>query len=157
MTENSYYGLHSLVPADRAKRKPKRVGRGESSGMGKTSGRGHKGQKARKSGNVRPGFEGGQNPLIQTHPKRGFKRKHLRLPTIGVVNLKRVSEVFTANAEVTAATLIAAGAVPKDSKKIKILGLGELAEKMTFRIHSASGSAIKKIEAMGCEIEWLNK
>src|SRR5437762_521363 len=103
-----FLGLHNLIAPKKARTAPKRVGRGEGSGLGKTSGRGNKGQKARKSGNVRIGFEGGQNPLTRRLPKVGFKSTNDK-PSI--VNLSHISEKFVENATIDPKSLVAAGLI----------------------------------------------
>ena len=128
-----------------AKKRPKIVGRGRGSGHGKTSGRGQKGQNSRASGGVRPGYEGGQMPLIRRIPKRGFtftpKAKY------EVVSLERLSH-FTSGAEVTPETLRKAHIIRRDCL-IKILGDGELKHPLTIRAHALSRSALEKIKKAG--------
>ena len=144
-------GLHNLPAPAGARHKKKRLGRGRPSGHGKTSGRGHKGQKKTKSGNVRPGFEGGQLPLARRLPKRGFKNHDFRTD-YAVVNLGRVSSRFEAGAVVDHAALVGVG-LAKPSDKIKVLGTGELAHKLSFKVHAISASARAKIEAKGGTVE----
>ena len=146
-------GLHNLVAPIGARKKPKRVGRGEAS-MGKTSGRGHKGQKARKSGGVRPGFEGGQLPLARRLPKRGFSNALFK-KTYTVINVGRLAEVFEAGAAVDIPSLIEKGLVSKTSAKVKILGEGELGHALSVKVHKVSASARAKIEAAGGAVEVL--
>jgi len=98
MINNIYFGLHNLIQIKSHKKRSKRVGRGESSGWGKTSGRGHKGQKARKSGHTKFGFEGGQTPLIRRLPKRGFKNIHSRM--LKVINMDKILSFFPPNSVV---------------------------------------------------------
>lgn len=151
--ENSL-GLHNLE-APRGARKPiKRLGRGESSGHGKTSGRGTKGQKARKSGNVRIGFEGGQVPLARRLPKRGFTPLTYGSKNV-VVNLAALAERFENNAVVDMASLIAEGLVPNSSYKVKVLGDGEAKQGLKLKVHGISESAKKKIEVAGGQVEIL--
>jgi large subunit ribosomal protein L15 len=150
--QDIFLGLHNLVAPKGARKGPKRLGRGESSGHGKTSGRGHKGQKARKSGNVRIGFEGGQNPLARRLPKRGFTSDGIRK---SIVNLKHLANRFDANAQIDPAALVAAGLIRSLKSKIKILGVGEPKGGFHLRVHSISDSAREKIEKSGGTIEIL--
>ena len=144
-------GLHNLVAPAGARHKKKRLGRGRASGHGKTAGRGHKGQKKTKSGNVRPGFEGGQLPMARRLPKRGFKNFQFRTD-YQVVNLSRVAERFSAGAVVDLDALVGAGlAHPKDL--VKVLGTGELGHKLTLKVHAISAGARSKVEANGGTIE----
>ncbi|MGH7752256.1 MAG: 50S ribosomal protein L15, partial [Gemmatimonadales bacterium] len=128
---------------------PKRKGRGPGSGLGKTAGRGQKGQRARKSGNVRPGFEGGQMPLIRRIPKRGFTNP-FRAPA-QVVNLKRLAK-FSGD-EVSPATLFAAGLIAHPEHPVKLLGTGDLTRAIVVRGCAASASARAKIEQAGGRFE----
>lgn len=124
----------------------KRLGRGEGSGHGKTSGKGHKGQKARSGGGIRIGFEGGQMPLYRKLPRRGFNnfnfRKHFQ--TVNVAELEKI-EGDTVNRE----TLLKAGLIRDNDDAIKLLGDGEISKALTVHVDRASGSAVKKIEAAG--------
>ena len=126
-----------------------RKGRGPGSGNGKTSGRGHKGQKARSGGGVRPGFEGGQMPLYRRLPKRGFNNKRFapQYITINVSDLEKVEGVT----EVTAQVLDEQGiiSVPKNNDGIKILGRGELTKKLDVKVAKFTASAKEKIEKAG--------
>jgi len=153
---STYLGLHNLESAIGARKAPKRVGRGESSGHGKTCGRGHKGQKARKSGNVRRGFEGGQNPLIRRLPKRGFKPLQGGVETLAV-NLSRLSTTFEKDALVDPAALMASGILRKKGQRIKILAEGELTHSLNFNVHAVSKSAVEKIEKAGGKVELIGK
>lgn len=148
-------GLHNLVAVQGARHKPKRLGRGRASGHGKTSGRGHKGQKKTKSGQVRPGFEGGQLPLARRLPKRGFKNFDFRVDYT-VVNLGRIAERFESGAVVDPVSLVATGLVTKTRMKIKVLGTGDLNLKLTVKAHAISASAKQKIEAAGGTVEVLD-
>lgn len=146
--------LHDLKPRPGAKHRRKRLGQGESSGHGKTSGRGGKGQTARSGSSIRIGFEGGQMPLIRRIPKRGFNNaRHTTryLP----VNLEALNR-FEDGARVDAAALRSAGLAngPGLGLGIKILGDGELTRKLTVTAHAFSASARSKIEGKGgaCEI-----
>ena len=152
MTTTEYQGLHNLVAPRGARKKTKRKGRGESSGVGKTSGRGHKGQKARKSGNVRVGFEGGQLPLSRRLPKRGFRNSPFSVVTT-VINVGRLAERFAAGATVDAAALVEAGLLSKPKERVKILGNGELGHALHLRVQAVSASARQKIESAGGSIE----
>ena len=152
--ENSL-GLHNLEAPRGARKAPKRLGRGESSGHGKTSGRGTKGQKARKSGNVRIGFEGGQNPLARRLPKRGFTRLDYAAKNI-VVNLALLTERFEDNAVVDLSALVAEGLVPNTSYKVKVLGNGEARQGLKLKVNGISESAKKKIEGAGGQVEILD-
>jgi len=115
--------LHELQPAEGSKHVRKRKGRGLGSGNGKTAGKGHKGQNARSGGGVRPGFEGGQNPLYRRLPKRGFTNIHRK--EFAVVNLEELNK-FADGAEVTPEALIESGIVKNPKNGIKILGNGEI-------------------------------
>ncbi|MBI1947816.1 MAG: 50S ribosomal protein L15 [Deltaproteobacteria bacterium] len=148
-------GLHNLVAPAGARQAKKRLGRGRGSGLGKTSGRGHKGQKKTKSGNVRVGFEGGQLPLARRLPKVGFKNFDFKV-SYAAVNLGRLGERFPAGAVVDPAALVAAGLVnPKD--KVKVLAAGELKHKLSLKVHAISAAARQKLEALGGSVELLVK
>jgi large subunit ribosomal protein L15 len=154
MDLNDRQGLHNLIAPIGAKKKKKRVGRGRGSGMGKTSGRGMKGQKARKSGNVRPGFEGGQLPLARRLPKRGFNNK--KWATLYVeVNVGRLAERFEAGSTVDPATLVAIGIMRNASQRVKVLGEGELSHALTLKVHKISAGAREKVEKAGGTVEML--
>lgn len=144
--------LHDLAPAPGSKKERTRVGRGLGSGLGKTAGKGHKGQNARAGGGVRPGFEGGQMPLIRRIPKRGFN--NVRFGTqYAAVNLADL-EQFAAGAKVDEAVMRQAGLANGKWDGIKVLGGGELTKKLTVTAHAFSASAKAKIEALGgvCEV-----
>lgn len=144
--------LHDLKPRPGAKHRRKRLGQGESSGHGKTSGRGGKGQTARSGSSIRIGFEGGQMPLARRIPKRGFN--NARFATVYIpVNLDALNK-FEDGARVDEAALRAVGAANGKGSGIKILGDGELTRKLTVVAHAFSASARAKIEAKGgaCEI-----
>ena len=141
--------LTDLKPAEGSRQSAFRVGRGHGSGNGKTSGRGHKGQKARSGGGVRPGFEGGQMPLYRRLPKRGIKKKtHRNFVTIVSFNVDRLN-VFEDGAVVTVDALKEAGIISNPKDGVKILGNGELTKKLTVKVGSYSQSAKEKIEAVG--------
>ncbi|RXT05349.1 50S ribosomal protein L15 [Ammoniphilus sp. CFH 90114] len=142
--------LHELKPAEGSRKERKRVGRGTSSGWGKTAGRGHKGQKARSGGGVRPGFEGGQNPLYRRLPKRGFTNPNR--VEYAEVNLDRLNR-FEANTEVTPEILLETGVISSLKDGVKILGNGELTVALTVKANKFSQSAIEKIEAAGGKTE----
>ena len=128
----------------------KRVGRGTGSGLGKTSGKGHKGQKARSGGGVRPGFEGGQTPLFRRLPKRGFKnipfKKDMQEVTLNMLNLSTVEEV-------DAKTLIADGIISKEKDGIVILATGKLDKKLSVKASRFTKKAAEAIVAAGGKIE----
>ena len=142
--------LHELKPAAGAKTAPKRLGRGSGSGLGKTSGKGHKGQKARSGGGVRPGFEGGQMPLSRRVPKRGFTNIFATVyTTINVSDLN----IFEDGTEITAAMLKEMGVINKVNDGLKVLGDGELTKKLTVKAAKFTKSAEEKILAAGGTIE----
>jgi large subunit ribosomal protein L15 len=144
--------INDLSPPKGSKKKGKRVGRGPGSGHGKTSCRGHKGQKSRSGGSIPPGFEGGQMPLQRRLPKRGFTnifRKSYAI--INVEDLKRFNE----KSQVDAESLIEAGLIKEVKSGIKLLGDGDIAFPVHIKVHKASRSAIKKIEAAGGKVEIL--
>ena len=142
--------LHELSPAEGANKSSKRIGRGHGSGWGKTAGKGHKGQKARSGGGIRPGFEGGQMPLQRRIPKRGFN--NIFAKKIVSINVSAL-EVFEDGAEVTAQALAEKGIVKKANDGIKILGNGNLTKKLTVKVAAFSESAKQKIEAAGGKAE----
>ena len=140
--------LDELKPAVK-KETRKRVGRGTGSGLGKTSGRGHKGQKARSGGGVRRGFEGGQTPLYRRLPKRGFTNIHAKNYTEVTLTMHDKSEAT----EVTAESLLAEGIIGKINDGIVILGTGSLNKKLTVKAVRFTKSAAEKIEAAGGKVE----
>src|SRR6478736_3307749 len=142
--------LHELKPAEGSRKERNRVGRGIGSGNGKTSGKGHKGQKARSGGGVRPGFEGGQMPLFQRLPKRGFT--NINRKEFAIVNLETLNR-FEEGTEVTPELLIETGVVSNAKSGIKILGNGTLEKKLTVKAHKFSSSAKEAIEAAGGSAE----
>lgn len=142
--------LHELQPAPGSKHEPKRVGRGIGSGTGKTAARGHKGQWARSGGGVRPGFEGGQNPLYRRLPKRGFTNIHGT--EFAIVNLDALNK-FAAGTEVTPELLVETGVVKNPKDGIKVLGNGELTVQLTVKANKFSQSAVEKIQAAGGKTE----
>lgn len=135
--------LHELKPAEGSRKQRNRVGRGIGSGNGKTAGKGHKGQNARSGGGVRPGFEGGQNPLFRRLPKRGFT--NINRKEYAIVNLDALNR-FEDGAEVTAALLLETGIVSNEKAGIKVLGNGALNKKLTVKAHKFSASAKEAIE-----------
>lgn len=142
--------LDELKPAVGSRTTRKRIGRGVGSGLGKTSGKGHKGQNARSGGGVRPGFEGGQMPLFRRIPKRGFKN----------INSKEYTEVTLAmlekldnGTEVTVDSLIEAGMIKKANDGIVVLGNGDLTKKLTVKAARVTKSAEAKILAAGGKVE----
>lgn len=142
--------LHELSPAPGSKKTRSRVGRGIGSGNGKTSGKGHKGQNARSGGGVRPGFEGGQNPLYRRLPKRGFNNRFRT--EYAIVNLSELNQ-FAAGTEVTPELLLQSGVVKNPRDGIKILGNGELSVQLTVKANKFSQSAVEKIQAAGGKTE----
>ncbi|NLF85956.1 MAG: 50S ribosomal protein L15 [Lentisphaerae bacterium] len=142
--------LHSLTNEPGTRTSRKRRGRGRASGLGKTAGRGHKGQYARKGHKVKSHFEGGQMPLLRRLPKRGFMNPARRLwETINVAALNRFDE----GAVVDAAALAGAGLVSGAAARVKLLGQGEMARKLTVKVGACSAAARAKVEAAGgaCE------
>ena len=142
--------LHDLKPAVGATTAPKRLGRGVGSGLGKTSGKGHKGAKARSGGGKRPGFEGGQKPLTMRLPKRGFTN-NFRTEYVAI-NVDRL-EVFEDGMVVTPVELIQYGIIKNVQDGVKILGNGEITKKLTVQANKFSASAKEKIEAAGGKAE----
>ena len=142
--------LHDLKPAVGATTAPKRLGRGTGSGLGKTSGKGHKGAKARSGGGKRPGFEGGQMPLTMRLPKRGFTNKwRVEYATVNVDRLN----IFEDGAVVSPVELVQAGILKNVQDGVKILGNGEITRKLTVQANKFSESAKEKIEAAGGKVE----
>lgn len=142
--------LHELKPAQGSRKSHKRLGRGIGSGFGKTAGKGHKGQNARSGGGVRLGFEGGQTPLFQRLPKRGFT--NINRKEFAVVNLDKLN-LFEEGTEVTPELLIETGVVNNAKSGIKILGNGKLEKKLTVKAHKFSASAKEAIEQAGGQTE----
>ena len=142
--------LHELSPAPGSNKDVFRKGRGAGSGNGKTAGKGHKGQKARSGGGVRPGFEGGQMPLQRRVPKRGFVNIFAtKYATINVSDLEK----FEDGAVVDAQALLEAGLIKKTLDGVKVLGNGELTKKLTVNCAAFSASAKEKIEKAGGKAE----
>ncbi|AMQ04755.1 MULTISPECIES: 50S ribosomal protein L15 [Sporosarcina] len=142
--------LHTMKPAAGSRTKRKRIGRGIGSGFGKTSGRGHGGQNSRSGGGVRLGFEGGQIPLFQRLPKRGFT--NINRKDYAIVNLDTLNR-FDEGTEVTPELLIESGIVSNAKSGIKILGNGILEKKITVKAHKFSASAKEAIEKAGGQTE----
>jgi len=138
--------LSKLGPPAGSAKKPKRVGRGPGSGLGKTCGRGQKGQKSRSGGGVHPGFEGGQMPLQRRLPKRGFQNPFRK--QWATVNVGRL-DVFDSGAVVDVQALLDRGLVSKVGDGVKILGQGELKKKLTVKAHAISAGALAKLEKAG--------
>ncbi|NLP47901.1 MAG: 50S ribosomal protein L15 [Clostridiales bacterium] len=143
--------LHELTKQPGSTKTGKRVGRGMSSGHGKTSGRGHKGQKSRGGRGQHPGFEGGQMPLQRRLPKRGFVNVFAK--NIVIVNLAALNRSFEDGAVVDTAALYDAGLVKGSFDGIKVLGNGEITKKLTVRVNAFSETAKEKIEAAGGKAE----
>ena len=143
--------LNDLRPAEGSKKDPFRKGQGHGSGNGKTAGRGHKGQKARSGGNIRPGFEGGQTPLYRRMPKRGFNNK-IFADKYAEVNIGSLN-VFENGSVVDAAALIEAGIIKNVYDGISVLGSGKLEKQLTVKAARFSKSAAEKIEGLGGKAE----
>jgi large subunit ribosomal protein L15 len=142
--------LHELAPARGANTESYRRGRGHGSGNGKTAGKGHKGQKARSGGSIRPGFEGGQMPLQRQIPKRGFK--NIFAKEYAIVNVGDL-EIFENGTVVNGEALVAAGLLKKTLDGVKVLGNGELTKQLTVEVAAFSESAKQKIEEVGGKAE----
>jgi len=142
--------LHELKPAEGSRKTRNRVGRGIGSGNGKTAGKGHKGQNARSGGGVRPGFEGGQTPLFQRLPKRGFT--NINRKDFAIVNLSTLNR-FEEGTEVTPDLLLETGIVSNVKSGVKILGNGQLEKKLTVKANKFSASAKEAIESAGGSVE----
>ena len=144
--------LEDLAPTPGAKKTRKRVGRGSGSGLGKTAGKGAKGQKARSGGGTPPWFEGGQMPLQRRIPKRGFT--NIFKKTYAIINLRDL-EQFAAGSEIGPEQLRQTGLVKKVRDGIKLLAQGDIAKALTVRVHEASVTAKSKIEAAGGRVELI--
>lgn len=138
--------LHTLQPAEGARKERNRVGRGQGSGNGKLAGRGQGGQGQRSGGGVRLGFEGGQQPLFRRIPKRGFQNVNRK--DYAIVNLDQLNR-FEDGTEITPALLVESGVVKSEKSGIKVLGNGSLEKKLTIKAHKFSASAIEAIEGKG--------
>lgn len=145
--------LNEMRPADGAKTRVKRLGRGIGSGLGKTSGKGHKGQWSRSGGGVRPGFEGGQMPLIRRIPKRGFTNKTEKVySVVNVCDLEKFAQGTVVNAEL----LLSSGVLSKiEEFGLKVLGKGTLTKKLTVQAKKFTKSAAQIIELAGGKAEVL--
>jgi large subunit ribosomal protein L15 len=143
--------LSNLTPAEGSVHSDNfRRGRGHGSGNGKTAGKGHKGQKARSGGSIRPGFEGGQMPLYRRIPKRGFN--NINTKEIEAINVSAL-EVFNDGDEVTVQALLEKGIIKNPKDGVKVLGNGELTKKLNVKVNAFSASAKAKIEALGGSAE----
>ncbi|SFQ18579.1 50S ribosomal protein L15 [Salibacterium halotolerans] len=142
--------LHELKPSHGPNKSRKRVGRGQSSGKGNTAGRGEHGQNSRSGGGVRPGFEGGQNPIYKRLPKRGFTNPTRK--EFAIVNVDELNR-FETGTEVTPELLIETGVVKNAGSGIKILGNGSVDKELTVKANKFSASAAKAIEAAGGKTE----
>jgi large subunit ribosomal protein L15 len=148
-------GLHELKPARGAVRGRKRVGRGPGSGLGKTAGRGEKGQKSRSGFSQKPGFEGGQMPLHRRIPKRGFSNHPFR-KEFATVNLERL-EIFDAGTIVTPDVLLRRGMIKRLGDGLKVLGRGKVTKPLTVRAHRFSASAREAIAGAGGKAEVIEQ
>ncbi len=142
--------IEELRPSAGSKKKPKRVGRGPGSGHGKTSCKGHKGQKSRSGASIPAGFEGGQMPLHRRLPKRGFSNYPFKRE-YAIVNIDRLEKIDAE--EITPELLLKEGIISNLKDGLKVLGNGELKKALTIKAHAFSRSAIKKIEAAGGKAE----
>lgn len=142
--------LHELRPEPGSRKAPKRVGRGIGSGLGKTSGKGHKGQKARSGGGKGPAFEGGQTPLQRRLPKRGFTNIFKR--EVAIVNVDALNR-FDDGTEVTVELLKSQGLVKGNPESVKILGQGDLERTLSVKVDAVSKAAAEKIAARGGKVE----
>lgn len=144
--------LNELKPAPGSKKTRKRVGRGESSGLGKTCGKGSNGQKSRSGASIPAGFEGGQMPLIKRVPKRGFSNYPFK-KEYALINVMDLEELFDDGTEITAELLLESGVIKKVLDGIKVLGDGDITKKFTVKVQKISESAKNKIEAAGGIVE----
>ncbi len=145
--------LQDLAPPPGAKKDRKRVGRGTGSSLGKTAGRGTKGQKSRSGGGTPPWFEGGQMPLQRRVPKRGFTnifKKHY-----AILNIQDLA-AFQVQTQIDPETLMEVGLLKKTHTGVKLLGNGEIDRALTVAVHKASASAVQKIEAAGGKVEFIS-
>jgi large subunit ribosomal protein L15 len=146
--------IHDLYPVPGSKKKSKRLGQGIGSGTGKTAGKGHKGQKSRSGGGVRPGFEGGQMPLVLRIPKRGFNNARFAV-NYQIVNIESLCRIFESNQEVTIKELLSSRLIHNVKLPVKILARGEMDRPLTIKANAFSESAKNKIEAAGGKAEVL--
>lgn len=142
--------LSDIKPSPGSKKSPRRVGRGVGSGLGKTCGKGHKGQKARSGGNVHPSFEGGQMPMHRRLPKRGFKNPFRK--EYAIINVRDLA-FLAEHAEITPEILIGRGIVNSPELPIKLLAVGEIDRPVSLRVHAVSEAAKNKITAAGGSVE----
>ena len=143
--------LNELKPPEGAKKNRKRIGRGQGSGHGGTSGKGHKGQNSRSGGGVRLGFEGGQMPLQRRLPKRGFNNKRFA-DVVVEINVRDLNR-FEAGSTVDAQAMAEAGLIKGAFDRIKLLGQGEVDRALTVKVDRASASAMAKVEAAGGSVD----
>lgn len=148
--------LHTHKPTPGARHRKKRIGNGESSGLGKTCGKGNKGQKSRSGGSIRPGFEGGQMPLHRRLPKKGFSNARFRAD-VAIVNLEQLEKAFNAGDTVTEVELRAAGLVKGGCDAVKLLGNGELSKALNVSVDKASATAAQKVAAAGGTLTVLSR
>jgi len=142
--------LNELKSPEGARKRRRRIGRGQGSGRGGTSGKGHKGQKARSGGSIPPWFEGGQMPLARRLPIKGFKNPNRRVfEVINISDLERSG----LEGEVTVGALRAAGVVTRGKRPVKVLGMGEISHAVNLKVHAVSKKALEKIEAAGGSVE----
>ena len=147
--------LNTLSPAEGSTHAPKRVGRGIGSGLGKTCGRGHKGQKSRSGGSVKPGFEGGQMPIYRRLPKRGFTnlfRKEFEPVNVGGIQKAIDDKKIDAKKPITAEVLQAVGLVGKIKDGVRVLAKGKITAKIDIQVNGASKAAVAAIEAAGGKV-----
>lgn len=154
--DNIMLTLHTLQPNPGAKHRKKRLGNGESSGLGKTCGKGNKGQKARSGGSIRPGFEGGQMPLHRRLPKKGFNNTRFQ-SKIAVVNVSQLEAFFDVDATINEDSLRARGLVQGACDAVKLLGQGSVTKRFTVAVDFASASAREKITAVGGTLSVLSE
>ena len=147
--------LHELYPFAEERQTRKRVGRGSCSGLGKTAGRGHKGQNSRSGGGVPAGFEGGQMPLARRLPKRGFNNSKFKA-VYEILNLNCLAQAFEGQSEVSLEDIYARGLVTPGAA-VKILGVGDLDKAMSIEAHRFSASAVEKIKSAGGEAKSLEQ
>lgn len=144
--------LNELKHAKGARRKKRRVGRGQGSGRGKTSGRGHKGQKSRSGGQIPAWFEGGQMPIARRIPIKGFKSPNRRV--FEIINLRDLDRSGL-EGEVTVDVLRASGVVKGTKKPVKVLAVGDITKAVDLKVHAASAKAVEKITAAGGSVELI--
>jgi large subunit ribosomal protein L15 len=144
--------IEDLKPVKGSKKSARRVGRGKGSGWGKTSAKGHKGQKARSGGTKGPSFEGGQTPLQRRLPKRGFKNAPFKKEFV-TLNIKDIAKLENNIDAVTPEILLQNRVIRKLKDGVKILGTGEISRPLTIKAHAFSSSAISKIKAAGGKVE----